>query len=478
MKQKNYKLSVAISALNEESKIESIIRDILAQKENGWKLKEVLVYCDGCTDDTAKIVRGIGDKRIKIFEAKNKKGKVYRVNQALSTFSGDVLLIFDADCKIEGVNVITEVVDEFRKGKKVALVGGNTRVFQPKTFFEKAIYSSYIPYYEARKHLKGGHNVFGCTGACFAIRRDFAKKVKIPAYIINEDTYFYFTCLTQGYNFRHAKGAVVRYELAENLKVFIKQIFRTHPEAVRATYKKEFGGLIEEEYKRPKGFYLKSVWKSFITNPIGTIYMIAIKICTLPFYRLISPKYNLNWYGSDAAKGRNIVISNYDDVNNPYYAGGGSVAVHEIAKRLANDNEVVVYTGRYPGSKDLVIEGVNYKRIGLGVGGPKFGQLIYHLILPFRVLVSKYDLWIESFTPPFSTSFLQVFTKRPVIGLVHMLSGDDMRRKYKLPFKVKDDYLLLIQKQPGKDKPLYGINIGKVTEELFLRTDKELKYSL
>jgi hypothetical protein len=50
--------------------------------------------------------------------------------------------------------------------------------------------------------------------------------------------------------------------------------------------------------------------------------------------------------------------------------------------------------------------------------------------------------------------------------------------KYKLPFKVKDDYKLYIQKQPGKDNPLYGINVGKVTEELFLKTDKEFKYSL
>jgi len=50
--------------------------------------------------------------------------------------------------------------------------------------------------------------------------------------------------------------------------------------------------------------------------------------------------------------------------------------------------------------------------------------------------------------------------------------------KYKLPFKVKGDYKLFIQKQPGKDKPRYTINIGRNREELFLATDKELKFGI
>jgi len=50
--------------------------------------------------------------------------------------------------------------------------------------------------------------------------------------------------------------------------------------------------------------------------------------------------------------------------------------------------------------------------------------------------------------------------------------------QYKLPFKADADYKLLIQKQPGADKPLHSIKIGKKEEEFYLRTDKELKFSL
>lgn len=49
---------------------------------------------------------------------------------------------------------------------------------------------------------------------------------------------------------------------------------------------------------------------------------------------------------------------------------------------------------------------------------------------------------------------------------------------YKLPFKVNDEYRLLVQKQPGKDAPLYSIELGKQSDELFLRTDKEFHFRI
>lgn len=50
--------------------------------------------------------------------------------------------------------------------------------------------------------------------------------------------------------------------------------------------------------------------------------------------------------------------------------------------------------------------------------------------------------------------------------------------KYKLPFKVKGDYKVYIQKQPGKDAPLYILRAGKKEEELLLNTDKEVRLKL
>jgi len=49
---------------------------------------------------------------------------------------------------------------------------------------------------------------------------------------------------------------------------------------------------------------------------------------------------------------------------------------------------------------------------------------------------------------------------------------------YKLPRKMEGDYNLLVQKQPGKDAPLYTIKLGRQTEELFLNTDREFRFRI
>ncbi len=129
-----------------------------------------------------------------------------------------------------------------------------------------------------------------------------------------------------------------------------------------------------------------------------------------------------------------ILFSNYDDIKNPYYGGGGAFAIHEVAKRLAKKHLVKVVTGSYPNAKDEIIDDVFYKRIGPSLVGPRIGQILYHLFLPIFIRKEEFDILFESFTPPHSTSFTPIFTRKPVVGIAHMLASEDMQRKYKLPF--------------------------------------------
>lgn len=143
---------------------------------------------------------------------------------------------------------------------------------------------------------------------------------------------------------------------------------------------------------------------------------------------------------------KKIIFSSYDNIHNPFYGGGGAVAIYQVTTRLASMFEIVVITGNYKGAKDTKIENVFYKHIGPSFLGPKLGQLCFYFLLPFYVLKEKYDIWVENFTPPFSTACLQIFTKKPVIGLVHMLASRDMERKYKLPFRVIEEKGLALYK--------------------------------
>lgn len=128
-----------------------------------------------------------------------------------------------------------------------------------------------------------------------------------------------------------------------------------------------------------------------------------------------------------------IVISSFDSPGNPHYNGGGAVVVDMLARSLASHFRVTVVTA---GGRRRTVPrgGVRYLQLPLAWAGPRGGQLLFHLLLPFTARRIRHDLWIESFTPPFSTSFLPLFSPTRVLGLAQSLSGEEMWRRYGLPF--------------------------------------------
>ncbi|GEL17312.1 glycosyltransferase family 4 protein [Pseudonocardia asaccharolytica] len=139
-----------------------------------------------------------------------------------------------------------------------------------------------------------------------------------------------------------------------------------------------------------------------------------------------------------------VVLSIYDDLGNPHYGGGGAVVVARIAARLARDHRVTVYAGSYRGSRSQLRDGVRYVFLPVGWAGPRAGQLLFALLLPLVALVHRPGVWVESLTPPFSASLLPVVARCPVVGLVQMLSGADMARRYRLPFPVVERWGLAL----------------------------------
>ena len=77
---------------------------------------------------------------------------------------------------------------------------------------------------------------------------------------------------------------------------------------------------------------------------------------------------------------------------------------------------------------------MHYRKLPVGWAGPRGGQLLFHALLPFAAWRIPHDLWIESFTPPFSTSFLPLFSRARVVGFAQSLSGEEMWARYRLPF--------------------------------------------
>ena len=131
-----------------------------------------------------------------------------------------------------------------------------------------------------------------------------------------------------------------------------------------------------------------------------------------------------------------IYFSTYDDIKNPHYGGGGAIAVHQVAKRLTKNYDVRVLSWDYCGKKKETIDGVQYERFGFSSLPPKVAMFFYQIALPFIAQRKSFTVWLESFCPPFTTSFFPLFCNKPVVGVVHMLAAEDMERKYKLPFHI------------------------------------------
>lgn len=87
-------ISVIIPAHNEESYIEDTIKSI---KEQSFKDYEIIVVCDGCTDNTLEKVKKLANK---IIVLKTRKGPAIAKNEGAKRASGNLLVFLDADTKI------------------------------------------------------------------------------------------------------------------------------------------------------------------------------------------------------------------------------------------------------------------------------------------------------------------------------------------------------------------------------------------
>ena len=298
---KTYTVTIGIPAHNEGNNIKKVLSSILDQQQEGWKLETIAVYCDGCTDKTAENARSVTKRQITVIDDGKRLGKTTRLQQMFNALSSDILLMLDADIKLYNKQVITHLVEAFAKDEKVMLVGGNSRPFSPRTFFENAVYSTFQVFYRSRRHFKHGNNVFGCTGSILAIRKTFSDQIIFPN-IINEDAYLYMACISNKYKFRYVDKAIVEYKLPNNISDYVKQVFRSEPISVVYELEKYFGKRAEREFHRPIRFYVSAVLSVFFTNPLGVISIIVINLLCRPLIPFILKNYKLEWFTAHSTK--------------------------------------------------------------------------------------------------------------------------------------------------------------------------------
>lgn len=180
-----------------------------------------------------------------------------------------------------------------------------------------------------------------------------------------------------------------------------------------------------------------------------------------------------------------------DNLKNPFWAAGQARATREVAKRLAKKHEVIVYSSKYPGSKDYFEDGISYNHIGFGTKSSRFNNAAFILAIPLLVKNIKADVIIENFNAPISVSFSPLFTKVPVIALPTMFAAEQFSKKYHLPFHLVEKLgmkfykYMLPYSEIGSDKAkklnkniIFDIVPQGVSDEYFDIVKREPKHIL
>ena len=88
----------------------------------------------------------------------------------------------------------------------------------------------------------------------------------------------------------------------------------------------------------------------------------------------------------------------YDDVDNPWLAGGGAVRAREIYRRLAERHEVTLITGGFPGApEEECQDGIRFLRVG-AAGSYARSRLDYCRRAVARLRGLEWDLWVNEFS--------------------------------------------------------------------------------
>ncbi len=186
-------LSVGVPAYNEAENITYLLDSLLRQKQDGFRLVEIIVVSDGSTDSTNELVKSYRRGLVKLIEGKRRLGQQVRQNQLLETFKGDVLAVIEADILLADDKVLAELVKPFTKSiSNLGMVIGQGLPVGPQGFYERILFHGL----EFKRGLfadwKKGINVYTAGGHSMkAMSRQFIEKFRWPKHV-PEDAYTYF----------------------------------------------------------------------------------------------------------------------------------------------------------------------------------------------------------------------------------------------------------------------------------------------
>ena len=187
------KVSILISAYNEEAVIERKIQNLLELDYPREKL-EILIGDDGSADKTTEIVARYTDNGITLVKAPHNAGKAAMLNRLYRHATGEILLFCDANTMLFP-NVIRKLTDPF-KDKKIGCACGHL-ILTDKSGSELGRGES--AYWDLESEIKKFEGMMdlliGGNGALYAIRKELYTDLPVKKSVM--DDFFVTTKILQ-----------------------------------------------------------------------------------------------------------------------------------------------------------------------------------------------------------------------------------------------------------------------------------------
>ena len=188
---------VIVPAYNEATVIAGKLRNLTSLIYPADKV-EVIIACDGCTDDTAPRARRAAaelesmDVSITVVEHQVNRGKVAVLNDALCNVKSDVVCLTDASSWMS-VDALLQAERHFRQAE-VGVVAGTYHLYRTGSVGEDA-------YWRYQRNVKEGEAAMGAPlgvhGACYFMRREAI--CRLPDDTINDDFFLPMHAVANGY---------------------------------------------------------------------------------------------------------------------------------------------------------------------------------------------------------------------------------------------------------------------------------------
>lgn len=259
-------LTIGICAFNEEKNIGFLLDSLLRQKIKSAKLEKIIILSDASNDRTNKIIEKyhLNNRKIIGIYGKNRKGKIFRLNQLYKLVSSDYLVTLDADVNMGNFYVIERLISQFKKN--IGLLNANVLPMDPETFFEKIVVAYEHFWKKTTNQIDNGNNINNSLGCMLGLSKDFYKKLIIPDDVVADDHFIYIKAQDLGFKCKFVKNATVYYRAPQNIDDYSNQFSRYYSSGDKV--KSYFTKNIDKYYEVPRMYKIKAYISSIKSEPI------------------------------------------------------------------------------------------------------------------------------------------------------------------------------------------------------------------